>query len=140
MGIELVSLGTFSFDMTDSVVLPESPAGTRVIVELSDARWDGERVRATQHGHTSGDWLTVGPDATATLDFRFVVATYDGALIYLTGHGRTDARTFATGGATYWTPRFETSTPAYRWLNAIQAIARGHADGKRVTFELYEAR
>ena len=47
MPVELAPrLGTFSFEMSDSVVLPDSPAGTRVIVELSAARWVSDRVRA----------------------------------------------------------------------------------------------
>jgi hypothetical protein len=140
MSIELVSLGMLTVEMTDSVSLAESPAGRRVVVEFSNCRWDGDRVRATQRGNTAGDWLTVGPDSTASLDIRIVFTTDDGATIYLQSGGRADARTFGKGGATWLAPRFETDAPAYRWLNGVQAVAHAAGTGKSLTFELFELR
>jgi hypothetical protein len=140
MTIELVPLGTLTFEMTDAISLADTPAGRRVVVEFSNVRWDGERVRAHQRGKTAGDWLTVGPDATATLDVRVVFTTDDGATIYFQSHGRADARTFGAGGVTWLAPRFETDAPAYRWLNGIQAVARGAGNRTLAVFELYELR
>ena len=140
MTIELVPLGTLTFEVTDAISLADSPAGRRVIVEFSNTRWEGERVRAQQRGKTAGDWLAVGPDSTATLDVRVVFTTDDGATIYLQTHGRADARTFGSGGVTWLAPRFETDAPAYRWLNGIQAVARGSGTAKLIVFELYELR
>ena len=138
--IELVPLGTLTLKMAAPVVLPSSPAGTRVIVEFPEIRWEGERLRAQRKGATAGDWLHVGPEDTATLDFRFVLETHDGAAIYVQGPGRTDARTFNSGGAVYFTPRFECASPAYAWLNKVQAVAKGRAEHGEVVFEVYELR
>lgn len=138
-GIELVELGTLSMDM-DTLVLRGGPVGTRVIVEFRNVRLDGERVRASQRGATSADWLLVGPDATATLDIRMTLVTDDGALLYVHGGGRTNADAFPKGGAIWFTPIFETADPRYAWLNAIQAVGRGRAEGARATFRLFEAR
>lgn len=139
MTIELAPLGTLTMDM-ETTVLRGGPMGTRVIVEFRDVRLEGERVRARQHGATSADWLVVGADATATLDIRMTLITDDGALIYAHGAGRTDANAFPKGGAIWFTPIFETADPRYAWLNAIQAIAKGRAEGSRATFEMHEAR
>ena len=140
MSIELIPLGTLHFEVTDTISLPDSPAGRRVIVELSNTRWEGDRVRAVQRGKTAGDWLTVGPDFTATLEIRVVFTTDDGATIFMQSHGRADARTFGSGGTTWLAPRFETDAPAYRWLNTIQAVARGAGAAKTIAFDLFELR
>ncbi len=140
MPIELVPLGTLTFEVTDHVSLADSPAGRRVVVEFSNSRWDGDRVRAQQRGKTAGDWLTVGPDSTVTLEVRVVFTTDDGATIFFQAHGRADARTYGTGGVTWLAPRFETDAPAYRWLNGIQAVARGSGNRTHIEFELYELR
>ncbi len=137
--IELAPLGTLTMEM-DTTLIRGGPMGTRVIVEFREARLEGERVRATQRGATSGDWLVVGPDATATLDLRFTLETDDGALIYAHGAGRTNANEFPKGGAIWFTPIFETADPRYAWLNAVQGIAKGRAEGTRASFDVYEAR
>jgi hypothetical protein len=68
MGLELVPLAPIAIDLTDPIILPNTPAGTRVIVEVRDARVEGERLRAKSKGATGADWLTIGPDATGTVD------------------------------------------------------------------------
>jgi hypothetical protein len=141
MAIELVPLGMLTFDTKPATVITGGPMGSRrVLVEFFDIRIEGERLRASQHGAMAGDWLVVGPDDTATLDIRFCLQTHDGALVYVHTGGRADAKTFGSGGATYLAPLFETADQRYRWLNTIQAIAKGHATGTRVSMELFEVR
>ena len=137
--IELVPLGTLTMDM-ENLILRGTPLGTRVVVEFRGARWKGERLDATQRGATSGDWLVVGAEGTATLDIRIVLETSDGAIVYLHGAGRTDANEVGKGGAMFFTPLFETGDERYAWLHKIQAIGKGHLDGTRATFEMFEAR
>jgi hypothetical protein len=38
----------------------------------------------------AGDWLTLGPDGTTTLDVRMTLATDDGALVHLRYGGRSE--------------------------------------------------
>jgi hypothetical protein len=138
--IDLVPLGIMTFETVDHVSMADTPAGRRVVVELANVTWEGERVRARQRGKTAGDWLVVGPESIVTLDIRVLFETHDGAVIYMQTFGRADARTYGSGGATYLTPRFETSAPAYRWLNAVQAVARGGGTTNVATFEVFELR
>ncbi len=46
MSLELVPLCTMVIDLAEPLILPNTPAGTRVIVEVNDARVDGDRLRA----------------------------------------------------------------------------------------------
>lgn len=137
--LELVNLGVLTMEM-ETTVLRGGPMGTRIIVEFKDVLFEGPRLKAKQRGHTSGDWLVVGPDATATLDLRFTLETDDGALIYVHGAGRTNANEFPKGGAIWFSPLFETAEPKYAWLNAIQGLAKGKATGPHARFEVWEPR
>ena len=58
MAPELVPLCTIVIDLADPMVLPNTPAGTRVIVEVSDFRVEGDRLRGKMKGTAAGDWLT----------------------------------------------------------------------------------
>ena len=139
MGLELVPLCTMVIELAEPVILPNTPAGTRVIVEVSDARVDGERLRGRVKGSAAADWLTIGPDSTGTLDVRATMETDDGAVIFLYYQGRRD---FSQGrdAPIYTAPKFDTGDERYAWLNKIQAVAKGHLDGTTLTYEVYELR
>jgi hypothetical protein len=128
-------LGVLTMDM-DTTILRGGPMGTRVIVEFRNVTLEGARLRGKQRGATSADWLVVGADATATLDIRIVLDTDDGAVVYLHGAGRTNANEFPKGGPIWFTPIFETADARYAWLNAVQCVAKGRADGPRATFDV----
>jgi hypothetical protein len=67
---------------------------------------------------------------------RQVVETDDGALVYVSYHGRAD-RTRKTYTVA---PTFETADERYVWLNLVQAIGRGgYVDGQMV-YDMYEVR
>lgn len=138
--LALVPLGTLALTAGKSISLADTPAGRRVVVDVTDVTIDGERLRAKKVGVAAGDWLVVGPGAIATLDLRFLLETHDGAHVYMHGLGRTDAALFNKGGAAYFTPLFETDDPRYAWLNKIQGVARGLTEGNVVTCELCELR
>jgi hypothetical protein len=140
MSVELELIGTLTITMGTKVFFPSSPAGTRLVIDFADVTLEGERVRAKKAPVPAGDWLTIGPDNVATLDIRFVLETHDGANVLVTGMGRTDSAKFSSGGPLYFAPLFETNDPRYAWLNKVQAIAKGRAEGDVVTFEMYEAR
>ncbi len=138
MSIELVPLCTMVVDLADPLVLPNTPAGTRVIVEVNSFTVVGDRLRATNKG-SAADWLTIGPEGTATLDVRATMETDDGALIYAYYQGRRD---FSEGmdAPLFTAPKFETGDERYGWLNKIQAVAKGVVDGSTLTYEIYEVR
>jgi hypothetical protein len=140
MPLELVSLGRLTLRMRPEVTLRGTPVGSRVIVQFTEIRWEGERLAGQQRGQVAADWLSVGPENTAILEIRFCIETPDGAVIYVHGHGRTDAATFNQGSPIFFSPFFETNAPQYAWLNRVAAVARGTVDGDRVTFEVGEVR
>jgi hypothetical protein len=139
VSIELVPLCTFVVELADPIVLPATPAGTRVIVEVDDFRVEGERLRGKQKGRATADWLTIGPDGTGTLDVRATMETDDGCVIFVSYQGRRD---FSQGldAPLYIAPRFEAGDERYAWLNKVQAVAKGTTDGATLTYEVYELR
>src|SRR5438094_945808 len=89
--IELVPLARATATLSPPLMLPNTPAGMRIIFEISDYRFEGERFAARQRGAAAADWLVVGPEGTATLDVRATLETHDGALVLLRYSGRVDA-------------------------------------------------
>ena len=139
MSIELIPLATMVVELADPLVLPNTPAGTRVIVEVKSFTVEGDRLRGKNKGVAAADWLTIGPDGTGTLDVRATMETDDGALIFAYYQGRRD---FSLGleAPLYTAPKFETGDERYAWLNKIQAVAKGALDGSMLTYEIYEVR
>ena len=140
MSIELVPLATATATLAPPIMLPGTPAGTRVIYEISDYRFEGERLAARQRGTCAADWLVVGPDGSATLDARVTLETHDGAVVLLQYGGRVDSTRGLGGGAIYAAFRFDTGDERYTWLNRMQAVAKGCLEGSRVSYEVYELR
>jgi hypothetical protein len=139
MSLELVPLATMVVELADPLVLPNTPAGTRVIVEVKGFTVEGERLRGRNKGTAAADWLTIGPDGTGTLDVRATMETDDGALIYAYYQGRRD---FSEGmdAPLYTAPKFETGDERYAWMNKIQAVAKGTLVGNTLTYDIYELR
>ncbi|HEU5323464.1 MAG TPA: DUF3237 domain-containing protein, partial [Methylomirabilota bacterium] len=84
-----------------------------------------------------GDWVLLRRDGVAELDIRLTLRTDDGELIYVRCDGIFDmapeVRQRVLGGedvdpSEYYfrtTPRFETGSEKYRWLNRLVAIGVG---------------
>jgi hypothetical protein len=120
-------------------VLNDTPAGGWFIYEVESARVEGERLRAMVKGQANADWVTVGKDGTGTIDVRSLLETDDGALIFVHYNGRVQPSK-DRGATVYAAPRFDTDDERYRWLNRVQAVARGRFDGATLTYDLFEVR
>jgi hypothetical protein len=142
VAVHAVPLADLTLVIATTLQIPNTPTGTRVIVEFSEVVFAGERLRGRRKGDAAADWLSVGPDGTALLDLRWVVETDDGALIYVHGVGRTVAAEFPTGGATFFQLGFETGDARYAWLNRVCAVTKGRlqSDGKTMRVAVYELR
>ena len=70
------------------------------------------------------------------LDVRQVVETDDGAVVYVTYHGRADR----SRGTYTIAPTFETSDERYAWLNLVQAVGKGRLVDGRIVYDVYEVR
>jgi hypothetical protein len=112
-----------------------APHGTRTIAPVTGGTFEGERLRGKVLG--GADWLLLRGDGVLELDLRLTLETDDGALIYLRSfglrHGPADVIAALGRGervdpASYYfrtTPRFETATPRYEFLNRLLATATG---------------
>ena len=122
--IELIPLCSIVIEVGEPMVMPNTPAGTRIVVELRDFRVEGDRLRGTMKGVAAADWLTIGPEGTGSVDVRATMETDDGALVYVTYTGRRD---FSEGmdAPVYTAPRFETGDERYAWLNTVVGVLEG---------------
>ncbi|WP_218821565.1 cytochrome P450 [Sphingobium sp. Z007] len=138
-GIRLVPLARATLTLGVPAVMPGTPRGMRMIVDVADARWEG-RINARQLGQPSGDWAVVDSQGTLCLDVRSTLETDDGALIFVRYEGRSDY-TKAGASPIIAAPLFETNDPRYAWLNKVQAIAKGRAAGlTTLVYDIYEVR
>lgn len=105
-----------------------------------------------------GDWVRVMPSGALRLDVRLTIETDDGALIYMTYGGvvvgskeASDAlargEVLGENGFPYFvtTPQFQTSAPAYDWLNKLQGVGKVAAykrtkDESFVRYDIYAIR
>jgi Protein of unknown function (DUF3237) len=134
VGLEEIALA--DLEMSTPLVVGRGPVGTRVVVELVRGRFDG-RLAGNLRGHSGGDWLTVGPDGTASLDVRFVLETDDGVLVYAQSHGRMNLTPGGESGVALLGTTFETAGPAYAWLNTTLAVTRAETAGNRLQYSIY---
>lgn len=113
-------------------MIPNGPAGTRVIINAASGTFEGPKMKGTIHG-PGGDWVTVGADGVLRLDVRILLKTDDGAdiLMQYQGIGLDGGKNITT------TPFFQTGHENYTWLNSIVAVARGTTGQGSVTYEVY---
>ncbi|MCZ7535676.1 MAG: DUF3237 domain-containing protein [Acidimicrobiia bacterium] len=138
--LELVPLARASVELATPFVLPDTPAGTLMIFEVTDAVFEGERLRGRMVGRAAADWLRVSSGGVGTLDVRCTIETHDGALVYVAYSGRIN--TLAEQVFVYGTPQFNTGDERYAWLNAIQCVYKGvgSADTTHLDYDCYELR
>ena len=113
-----------------------TPQGRRRIIAITGGTFSGARL----HGRVlpgGADWQVIREDGVAVLDTRYTLETHDGAVVFTSYRGRID---LAKGGVVYAAPLYDTGDDRYRWLNAIQAIAKGTTDGTNLEYEIYEVR
>src|SRR6478752_9909395 len=111
------------------------PLGTRRTAPLGGGTFEGPRLRGTIVPGVSADWQLLRSDGVLEMDLRFTLQTDDGALISMSSfglrHGPPEiiaalARGEIVDPASYYfrtMPRFETSHPAYSFLNRLIAVA-----------------
>lgn len=141
-GIEMPGLeflGLVEARLAPAYALLEAPFGGRLIVDVTAARIEGPRLRASLAGTAAADWVTVSPDGSVgALDVRATLRTDDGALIYSEYRGRVR---FAADGLhhVYTSPRYETGNPRYAWLNGLQCIGKGVSNARErwLRYRLY---
>ncbi len=137
--LELIPLCRAVIQVSETAVLENTPTGSLMIGEIASSTWVGERFSAHQKGRAAADWLNVTPDGTAMIDVRLTLETDEGELVLVEYTGRTHMET----GFAYSCPTFRTGAPRLRWLNSVQAVAKGifDPDAMTVTYpEIFELR
>jgi cytochrome P450 len=138
--IKLVPLATVTLELGIPQVIQNGPRGTRLIVEVTKATWEGERFNATQKCGPSGDWALVDNSGALQVDVRATLETHDGATIFVRYEGRSDYMK-AGQAPIVIAPLFETSDTRYSWLNKVQAIGRGRSKGmSTLVYDIYEVK
>lgn len=131
--------------------LGETPLGRRRIIGITGGKFAGPRLsgRILPGG---ADWQVIRSDGVAYLDARYTLETGDGALIYVNNkgyrHGPKEVIEQMAKGenvdpARYYmrtTPWFETSAPAYAWLNKIICVATGARRPAGVELDFFEVK
>lgn len=127
------------------------PAGYRTNYYISGGMASGPKFNGTLRSG-GGDWLTLRPDRVCTLDVRATLEADDGALVDVAYTGVVDvsekdyqdllADKLPNNLQPRIAVRFATASPAYAWLNCLQALGVGQADlsAARVRYDLYALR
>jgi hypothetical protein len=124
--------------------LGKTGSGVRRIIPLLGGEFHGEGLsgKVIEGG---ADWQIVRDDGVATLDVRYTLRTDDGQLIAVYSRGMRRAspavlKRLAAGEkvdpSEYYfraAPIFETSAPAYAFLEQYLFVANCHRHGDRVT-------
>jgi hypothetical protein len=131
---ELRPLCHATFELAEPVVVSGGAAGIRLVAEITGARFEGERFRASMIGASSADWAVVEPDGRIVADVRLLLKTDDDAVVAVHYQGRGDAAT----GITVSAPLFETGDERYAWLTRTVVVGKSHFDGTVLEYEMYE--
>ncbi len=129
----------FTIDLTvgdnTNAVIRGGPTGTRIIAAVEGGSFTGPKMSGTVVA-PGGDWVHARKDRTIHLDVRVLLVTDDGESILMTyqgiGQPQEDGTTSIRSA-----PTFETGAEAYAWLNNVQAVGIGTANGSGVHYEVY---
>ena len=134
----LVPLTTGRITLGEAIVQADTPRGRRVLIEMTDVVYEGERLSGRLIGPSAIDWLLEGPDGSAHIDVQFTIRTHDDALVFVRYYGRTDHSLGVGTKPLYAAPIFETGDPRYRWLNTILSVGRAVVDAGTIHYDIYE--
>ena len=123
------------------------PFGRRTVYIATGGSFEGPKLRGTARPG-GGDWLLSFVDYSE-LDVRATLETHDGALLYITYRGvlkLSDEVTARIGrgedvsASQYYfrtTPRFETGSESYAWLNSTVCVGYGWFAPGKVAYRIF---
>ena len=144
----------FLFDadiaLAPTLELGATPLGTRSVYSVTGGTFEGPTLRGT-FLPGGADWLLTLANGASELDVRATMRTDDGALIYVSYRGVIDippgvaARLFSADGESvdpseYYfrtTPRFETGSEKYAWLNKTVCVGIGRPAPGNVRYRIF---
>ena len=129
----------------------KTACGERRIINISGGAFEGPGLsgKVLPGG---ADWQVIRNDGVTELEAKYTLEAGDGALIYVTNwglrHGPAETMEKIAAGqevdpAEYYfrtTPRFETGSSKYQWLNKLVAVASGERRASKVIITVYEVK
>lgn len=131
---ELRPLCSVTYELAPPIAVSSGPTGSRTIGEITGARYEGERLKASLKGRAAADWAFVEPSGRVLVDARLTLETDDGATILVTYTGRMDV----ASGRVYSAMFFETGDERYLWLTRILGVAKGQFAAENLNYHVYE--
>jgi len=138
-------------EITPPLNVGNTPLGERRIINITGGSFAGPRLTG-KILPGGADWQIIRSDDTAEVEARYTLETNDGALIYITNwgyrHGPPEVIKKLSSGSDvnpqeYYfrtTPKFETGSADYDWLNKIVSIAVGERRKDHVIITAYEVK
>ncbi len=136
-------------DVKKLQIVGETPTGYRRVGVVPGGIFEGERLRGEVLDGGS-DWQALADDGATLLDVRLVLKTHDDVLIGMKYKGirygspdvlkRIDSGEVVDPKSYYFRilPVFETSGPAYLWLNHLVAVGIGYRRSDGPVYSLFE--
>lgn len=124
----------FLFSLVADIDAPQDIGG-RQIYPILGGRIEGPTIKA-EILPGGADWVTVREDGSAVLDVRATLQTDDGELVYVYYPGIVAPQ---GEGEQYWrtTPRFETASKKYGWLNNVIAVGVAKEVPGKVAYDVF---
>ena len=138
--MELRPFGTLTLQLASDRLffLGETPVGKRIIQEIEDVRFDGDRLKAKMKGKAGADWLAIDAAGIATFDIRMLLETDDEALVYLRYEGKADWSEGMGKGSIYVQAWFESGDERYGWINMVPVVGKGVVRDGGVAYDFFE--
>ena len=136
-------------DVKKLQIVGETPTGYRRVGVVPGGIFEGERLSGEVLDGGS-DWQALAEDGATSLDVRLVLKTHDDVLIGMKYKGirygspdvlkRIDSGEVVDPESYYFRilPVFETSGPAYLWLNHLVAVGIGHRRSDGPVYSIFE--
>ena len=138
--MELRPFGTLTLQLASDRLffLGDTPVGKRIIQEIEDVRFDGDRLKAKMKGKAGADWLAIDAAGIATFDIRMLLETDDGALVYLRYEGKADWSEGMGTGPIYVQAWLESGDERYGWVNTVPMVGKGVVRDGGVAYDFFE--
>lgn len=127
-------LMNLAFDTDDK---QNQDLGSRQIAPLVGGSFSGPKLKGSAIPG-GADWMKMRADGSRELNVRATLKTDDGELIYISYSGL-----LVPGkNGLYWriSPRFETKSEKYAWLNNIVAVGVGVPMPGKAAYSIYEVK
>ena len=142
-------LYTSRIEIAEPLNFGKASYGVRRIININGGYFEGPRLSGLILPG-GADWQIVRNDGVAEVEARYTLKTHDGALIYITNWGyrhgppgvidRLNSGEEVNPRDYYFrtTPKFETGSEEYAWLNRIITVAAGERRPDEVIITVYK--